>query len=203
MFRTADGGIRLMFRRRRQQTTGENPQTGLTYLVMKTIEVSDEVHAKLQRLALGSHRTPDEVLASFLRAPLASPEAAEPLAAFVLSAAFRAPSTDADKYLALLGWIATHHSEEFAEFIRRQAGGRRYLSLSREEIWATCRHHEARQIDGTRYWAILNIGADTRRRFLGRLLDFIGYRDEVIEFACGAIGLRQTGRRGHLAVLVA
>lgn len=170
---------------------------------MKSIEVSDEVYTALQKLATGFHRTPDEVLASLLNVPACSPEAAEPLAAFVVSAEFRAKFTDADKYLALLGWVATRHAEEFGEFIYSQSGGRRYLSLSREEILETCRHNQARQIDGTRYWAIMNIDTATKRRFLARVLEFIGYRDEVIDFACGALGLRRAGRRGHFSALVA
>ena len=39
---------------------------------MKTIEISDEVFAALQRLATGFHRTPDEVLASLLNVPRAT-----------------------------------------------------------------------------------------------------------------------------------
>lgn len=170
---------------------------------MKNIEVSDEVYEALQRLATGFHRTPDEVLASLLNVPHASPEGTEPIAGYLLSAEFRAKFTDADKYLAILAWIATHHAEEFGEFIEAQSSGRRFLSMSREEILETCRHNQARQIDGTHYWAIMNIDTATKRRFLARLLDFIGYRDAVIEFVCSAIGMRGPVRRGRFAALVA
>ena len=64
---------------------------------MKKIEISDEVYTALQSLAVGFHRTPNEVLASLLNVPTASAEAAEPLAAFVLSPEFRAKFSDADK----------------------------------------------------------------------------------------------------------
>jgi hypothetical protein len=161
---------------------------------VKNIEVSDEVYAALQRLATGFHRTPDEVLASLLNVPTGSPEATEPLAAYILSVDFRAKSTDADKYLGLLAWVAVRHAEEFGEFIRAQSGGRRFLSMSREEIVETCRHNQARQIDGTQYWAIMNIDTATKRRFLARVLDFIGYRDAVIELACSAMGARAKPR---------
>ena len=163
---------------------------------VKTIEVSDEVYAALQNLATGFHRTPDEVLASLLNIPTASAEATEPLAAFIVSPEFRAKFTDADKYLALLAWIAQKHPAEFGEFIQAQSSGRRYLSMSREEILETCRHNQARQIDGTHYWAIMNIDTATKRRFLARLLEFIGYRDLVIEFACQGFGVRSAARRG-------
>jgi negative modulator of initiation of replication len=170
---------------------------------VKNIEVSDEVYETLQRLATGFHRTPDDVLASLLNVPHVSPESAEPLAAYVISAEFRAKFTDADKYLGILAWIAERHTAEFGEFVRSQTGGRRYLSMSREEILETCRHNQARQIDGTQYWAIMNIDTATKRRFLARALEFIGYRDAVIEFVCGAIGMRVVARRGRLAALVA
>ncbi|HUR59982.1 MAG TPA: hypothetical protein VM029_19830, partial [Opitutaceae bacterium] len=99
---------------------------------MKKIEVREEVYAALQRLATGFHRTPDEVLSSLLNIPGPESPGAEPLARFVLTPEFRAKFTDADKYLAILRWIAVRHEAEFGEFIRNQSGGRRYLSMSRE-----------------------------------------------------------------------
>ena len=170
---------------------------------MKNIEVSDDVYAALQRLATGFHRTPDEVLASLLSIPTASPEGAEAIAAFIISGEFRVKYTDADKYLALLSWVAERHAAEFGEFILSQSGGRRYLSMSREEILETCRHNQARQIDGTPYWAIMNIDTATKRRFLARVLEFIGYRDAVIEFVCSVFGGHVIGRRNRFAALVA
>lgn len=168
---------------------------------MKTIEVRDEVYAALQRLATGFHRTPDEVLSALLHVPKASPEAAEPIAAFILGSEFRAKFTDAERYLTLLGWIAAHHAGEFSEFILSQASGRRYLGMTRDEIIETCRHNQARQIPGTHYWAIMNIDSATKSRFLARLLEYIGYRDAVIEFACGPFGGRLGTRRGRFAAL--
>ena len=169
---------------------------------MKNIEVSDDVYAALQRLATGFHRTPDEVLATLLNVPNAPPDAAEPIAAFVVGPDFRARFTDADKYLALLSWIAVRHGAEFGEFIRSLPGGRRYLTMSREEIIETCRHNQARQIDGTQYWAIMNLDTATKRRFLARVLEFIGYRDEVIEFVCATLGGRGAARRGRFGALL-
>ena len=169
---------------------------------MKQIEVSDAVYAALQRLASGFHRTPDEVLANLLNVPSA-PSAAEPIATFILSPEFRTKFTDADKYLALLGWIAVRHAKEFGEFIRRQSRGRPFLSLTREAIVAACRHNQARQIAGTHYWAIMNIDTATKRRFLSRVLEFIGYRDDLIEFACGALGMKRASHHRRFAALVA
>ncbi len=159
---------------------------------MKTIDVSDEVYEQLQKLATGFHRTPDEVLASLLNVPTGSPEAADPLAAFVLGAEFRSKYTDADRYLSLLSWVAERHAADFGEFIRSLPGGRRFLGMTQEEILATCRHNQARQIDGTQYWAIMNLDTPTKRRFLARVLEFVGYREEVIEFACGFLGPKRT-----------
>lgn len=170
---------------------------------MKTINVSDEVYAALQRLATGFHRTPDEVLASLLNVPKAPADAAEPIAAFIVSSEFRTKFTDADKYLALLAWVAARHAGELSEFILSQSSGRKYLGLTREEILETCRHNQARQIPGTHYWAIMNIDSATKCRFLARLLEFIGYRDVVIEFVCNIFGPRVVPRRPRFAALVA
>ena len=170
---------------------------------VKTIEISDEVYAALQELATGFHRTPGEVLASLLNVPSGSPDASEPLAGFVLGSEFRAKFTDAEKYLALLGWIASRHPADFGEFIRSMETGRRYLGMSREEIVETCRHNQARQIDGTPYWAIMNIDTATKRRFLARVLEFVGYRDAVIDVACAAIGMKRGARRSRFPTLLA
>ena len=170
---------------------------------MKNIQVSDEVYAALQKLASGFDQTPDAVLASLLNVPSTSSNAADPLAAYVLSTEFRGKFTDADKYLAILSWVAARHPGELSEFIKAQSSGRRFLGLSREEIIETCRHNQARQIVGTPYWAIMNIDTATKRRFLARVLDFAGYREEIVEFVCNAIGMRRVIRRGRFAALVA
>ncbi len=162
---------------------------------MKTIEVSDEAYATLQKLAGGIHRTPDEVLNSLLHVPAGSPEAADPLAAFVLGVDFRTKFTAADRYLAILGWVASRHPADFGEFIRSLPGGRHYLSLPPEEVLATCRRNQARQIDGTQFWAIMNLDAAAHRHFLAQVLEFLGYRAEVIEFVCGSLGSPGATRR--------
>ena len=170
---------------------------------MKTIELSDEVHAALQDLAKGFRRTPDDVLAVLLNVTSGSPDAGEPLAAFILGTDFRSKVTDSEKYLALLSWLAARHASEFAEFIRGLDSGRRYLSFTREQIVSVCRAHQAQQIAGTPYWAIMNLDAVTKQRFLARVLEFAGYRDVLIEFACAAIGPKRLLPRHQPLALVA
>ncbi len=170
---------------------------------MKKIEISEQVYDALQQLATGFHRTPDEVLASLLNVTpsRSAPDAADPLAAFILGPEFRTKFTDAEKYLALLGWVAARHPADFSEFIRSLDGGRRYLGLSREEIVETCRHNQARQIAGTPYWAIMNLDTPTKRRFLARVLEFVGYSEPIVDFACAAIGMKRPPRRSRFGIL--
>lgn len=158
---------------------------------MKAIDVSDEVYEALKKLTTDFHQSPDDVLAALLNVRVAPALIEEPLIVFMQEAEFRAKYSDADKYLAILGWLAARHPADFDEFIRSLASGRRYLGWSREEIVEQCQHNQARQIPGTHFWAIMNIDTATKRRFLTRVLEFVGYRDEVIEFACGAIGVRR------------
>ena len=165
---------------------------------MKNIEVSDDVYETLKKLTTDFHQSPNDVLAALLNLPPNAMAEGEPLVAYMLEADFRTKFTDADKYLAILGWIAAKHASEFNEFILSLTSGpsgRRYLGLSREEIVKQCRYNQARQIPGTHYWAIMNIDTATKRRFLSRVLEFIGYREEVIDFACGVIGVRRPGGR--------
>jgi negative modulator of initiation of replication len=164
---------------------------------VKTIEVSDEAYATLQKLAASAHRAPEEFLAQLLRVPPGSPEATDPLAAFVLGVDFRTKFTPADRYLAILGWVASHHPADFGEFVRSLPAGRHYLSLPPEEVLAACRRNQSRQIDGTQFWAIMNLDAAAHRHFLGRVLEFLGYRAEVIEFVCGCIDSAAAARRDH------
>ena len=45
----------------------------------------------------------------------------------------------------------------------------------------------------------MNIDTATKRRFLSRVLEFIGYREEIVDSVCGAIGMRHSvGRSGRL-----
>jgi hypothetical protein len=183
------------------QGTGLDRKKPAVSTPMKTIDVSDEVFAALQRMAMDFHQTPAEVLASLVHAPAGSP-AAESLVAFVLSGAFRRRSKEADRYLTLLAWVAAQHTAEFSEFIRSEVGSSRYLSFGRDEVVDSCRRNLSCQIDGTQYWAVMNIDEGMKRRFVSRLLQFIGYRDPAIELVCTAIGLGST-RRGRFGVLVA
>jgi negative modulator of initiation of replication len=157
---------------------------------MKSIDVSEDVYEALKKMTTDFHQSPDDVLANLLNLRLSPSLAGEPIITYMLGADFRAKFTDADKYLAILGWVATKHAAEFNEFILSLASGRRYLGWSREEIVKQCRHNQARQIPDTHYWAIMNIDTATKRRFLARVLEFVGYRDDLIERVCGAIGMR-------------
>jgi len=166
---------------------------------MKNIEVSDDVYESLKKLTTDFHQSPNDVLAALLNLPASQTAANEPLIAFLLSADFRSKFTDADKYLGILGWLASKHASDFNEFILsliHSGSGRRYLGLSREEIVEQCRHNQAREIPGTHYWAIMNIDTATKRRFLSRVLEFIGYREEIAAFACNSIGMRNVLARG-------
>jgi len=165
---------------------------------MKKIDVSDDVYEALRRLTTDFHQSPNDVLSNLLNAGGAPGYTDEPLVSFLLGADFRARFTDADRYLAILSWIAARHSTEFNEFIlslSHSRSGRRYLGLSREEIVEQCRHNQARQIPCTHFWAIMNIDTATKRRFLSRVLEFIGYRDDLIELVCGVIGVRRSFSR--------
>jgi negative regulator of replication initiation len=160
---------------------------------MKKIEVSDDVYDTLKKLTTDFHQSPNDVLATLLNVAPAPNASDEPLLGFISGAEFRTKFTDADKYLAILGWLAAKYASEFSEFISSLAAspsGRRYLGLSREEIVDQCRHNQARQIPQTHYWAIMNIDTATKRRFLSRVLEFIGYRDDIINVVCSAIGAR-------------
>jgi negative regulator of replication initiation len=162
---------------------------------MPQIDVTPEVYEALKRLTTDFQQTPNDVLASLLHVPAPSAAVRDPLTDYIVSPEFSARFTDADKYLALLAWAAARHPTEFQEFIFSLESGRRYLSRTREEIIDQCRHNQARQIPGTHYWAIMNIDTPTKRRFLSRVLEFCGYLEPSIEFACSAIGMRRPHRR--------
>jgi negative regulator of replication initiation len=162
---------------------------------MKKIEVSDDVYEALRSLTTDFHQSPNDVLAHLFDAGDLSSSSDGPLVGFLLGPEFRAKFTDADRYLAILSWIAARHGSEFNEFIlslSQSRSGRRYLGLSREEIVEQCRHNQARQIPGTSFWAIMNIDTATKRRFLSRVLEFTGYRDDLIDLVCGVIGARRS-----------
>jgi negative regulator of replication initiation len=170
---------------------------------VKRIEVSDDVYERLKSLTTDFGQSPNDVLATLLNVGAVRSASEEPLASFVLGTEFRTKFTDADKYLGILGWVAVKHGSEFKEFIRSLSAGdsgRRYLGLSQAEILEQCRHNQARQIPNTQFWAIMNIDTATKRRFLWRVLEFVGYDDGLIEFVCGVIGSRNASRRKALSI---
>jgi negative regulator of replication initiation len=165
---------------------------------VKRIEISDDVYERLKGMMTDFGQSPNDVLATLLNVGAARSVSEEPLVGFVLGTEFRTKFTDADRYLGILGWVAVKHGSEFREYIRSLssgASGRRYLGLSQAEIVKQCRHNQARQIPNTQFWAIMNIDTATKRRFLSRVLEFVGYDDDLIEFVCGVIGSRFASRR--------
>ena len=170
---------------------------------MKRIEISDDVYERLKSLTTGFDQSPNDVLTALLNLGKSQDASQEPLVAFILGTEFRTKFTDADKYLGILGWVAMRHGSEFKEFIRSLssgASGRRYLGMSHAEIVEQCRHNQARQIPSTQFWAIMNIDTATKRRFLSRVLEFVGYDDNLIGFACGVIGSSHASRRKPLSI---
>jgi len=153
---------------------------------MKTVELTDETHAALERLAAARKQTVEELLAALAREPGLEGDS---LLLFLRSADFTALSDPTERYLALLAWCARNHASDFADFISHQESGYRYLFMSREEFDEVRTHNRARQIDGTQFWAVMTIGPGTRRRFVRRLLEFIGCHDETVTEACRALGL--------------
>lgn len=165
---------------------------------MKRIEVSDDVYERLRSLTTDFQQSPNDVLATLLNIGAARSATEDPLVSFILGTEFRTKYTDADKYLGILGWVAVKHQAEFREYIHSLssgASGRRYIGMSQADIVEQCRHNQARQIPNTHYWAIMNIDTATKRRFLSRSLEFVGYDDDLIEFACSVIGARHSARR--------
>jgi negative regulator of replication initiation len=171
---------------------------------MKQIDVSDDVFERLKSLTSGCDQSPNDVLTALLKLVATRTASEEPLASYILGVEFRTKFSDADKYLGILGWVAMRHESEFKEFIRSMSSGssgRRYLGMSQAEIVEQCRHNQARQIPNTQFWAIMNLDTATKRRFLSRVLEFVGCDDELIEFACGVIGARRGPRRTAWSVV--
>lgn len=156
---------------------------------MPQIDLTPELKARLLEAAAAQGRSPAELIASWLASPAQTLQA-NGLVAFTQSAEFRAKFSDAERYLALLARVAQEHGPEFTDFIAHHANGRKYLGLSPEEIRETCHHNQARPIDGTPYWAIMNLDTATKRRFLRRLLVFVGESDEVITHLTATISGR-------------
>ncbi|HVT73512.1 MAG TPA: hypothetical protein VHD61_10265 [Lacunisphaera sp.] len=158
---------------------------------MKKVELSDEAFHALEQLAAAKKLTPSEVIAAMLGASR-PPLAGDHLLFFLTSAEFALEQNAMARYLALLAWVARNYACDFADFISHQESGRRYLMLSREAVNEVRSHNHAMQIDGTQYWAVMTIDDATKRRFVCRLLEFVGCHDETVREACRALGLGES-----------
>ena len=154
---------------------------------MKKIEVSDEVYQALRSFSSDFEKDPSRVIGALLDRP---EEAliGKKLSAFLGSPAFRALGSDADRYLAILGFVYKDHGPDFRDFVEHLSSRRKYFGASPEEIQETSRHNQARQIPNSPYWAIMNIDTATKRRFLRRAREFVGYPDEAIALATSHMG---------------
>ena len=165
---------------------------------MKKIELSEEVYETLQQLAAAKNLSPSEVIAAMLSAGR-PPLPGDNLLFFLTSAEFTGLPDTVERYLALLAWCARNYAGDFADFISHQESGLRYLALNRDEINELRAHNHARQIDGTQYWAVMTIDDTQKRRFISRMLEFIGCHDETVAPASRALGLGEIPARGfHL-----
>lgn len=167
----------------------------MQFVSVKKIEVSDEAYAALQRLAAAKDLTPTGLIATLVDPALPAP-AGDTLLFHLASAEFTRLTDPADRYLALLAWCARHYATDFADFISHQESGRRYLAWNRDEINEARAHNHARQIDGTPFWAVMTIDEATKRRFVCRLLEFIGCHDETVAEARRALGLAGPAAHG-------
>jgi len=159
---------------------------------MKSIELSDEAFAALQRLATAQGVSPSQLVSSLLGAN-GSLRATDNLAVLLSSADFTAQSDLTARYLGLLAWCAQNYSADFADFISHQESRLRYLMLSRDEINEARAHNQARPIAGTAYWVVMTIDDDAKSRFVRRLLEYVGCQDEIVARAIRALGLPETG----------
>lgn len=104
--------------------------------------------------------------------------------------------TESERYVALLAWVARNHAADFADFVSHQDSVRRYLMLNREAVNEIRVHNHARQLEGTQFWAVMNVAAATKARFVRRLLEFIGCHDETVAGTLQVLGLDQAEPRG-------
>lgn len=169
---------------------------------MKTVELSDETYAALEHLAAVKGLTVEALLRALLQGSHLLPDG-DPLFLFLGSAEFRALIDPTKRYLSLLAWCAANHASDFGEFIAHQESGHRYLMLSRDEVQEVRSRNHSLQIDGTQFWAVMTIAPQSKRRFVRRLLEFIGCRDETVAAACRALGLASAGSEHPTLLVVA
>jgi negative regulator of replication initiation len=165
---------------------------------VKKIEVSDEAYAALQRLAAAKNISPADLVATLVD-PSRTVLSGDNLLFHLTSPGFAALADPTERYLDLLAWCAKNYATDFADFISHQESGRAYLAWNRDEINEARARNQARQIDGTQFWAVMTIDDATRRRFVCRLLEFIGCHDETVAQAAHALGFGMPAGFGRLS----
>jgi SeqA protein len=163
---------------------------------MKKIELSDESYAALERLAAAKNLAPAELIAALVGAKRPA-LAGDHLLFHLAGDEFMRLGDPVDRYLALLAWCARHYAADFADFISHQESGRHYLAWNRAEINEARARNHARQIDGTQFWAVMTIDGAAKRRFVCRLLEFIGCHDETVARAVRVLGLGRPAGFAH------
>jgi negative regulator of replication initiation len=111
---------------------------------------------------------------------------------FLTSSPFNALSDASERYLSLLGWCATNYAGDFTDFVSHQESGHRYLMLSADAVHAAMAHNHARQIANTQFWAVMSLDPGSRKRFVRRLLEFIGFHDSTVTETCRVVDSPET-----------
>ena len=169
---------------------------------MRTLELSDDAFAALERLAAAKNLTPADIIAAMVsegRPPIGG----DNLLFFLVSREFTAVTDPAERYLALLAWVAQNYAYDFADFISHQDSALHYLMLGRDEVQEIRARYQARQIPGSQYWAVMSIDDTTKARFVRRLLEFVGCHDETVRSALRELGLPERPSGGFRLLSVA
>jgi negative modulator of initiation of replication len=117
-----------------------------------------------------------------------APDGEGDLVAFVNSAEFTMRiRTTTDQYLAILGWLAKHHGEDFDEVLALGGRKRRYFGRSESDIASSGTSTHPRPIPGTSYWAMTNADTNQKRDMLREVLQILGYPHRDIETTANAI----------------
>lgn len=157
---------------------------------MRSVAVSPDVYAVLHRLALTYQLTPAQVLAAIVTPPGVAESRSDLIVNVLLQPEFHAQLGD-ERYVSILTWLAHRHASEFGYYLRRDPRSRRYITATPDELRRFRRERITRPLSGTRYWAVLNLRSGGKRRFLRRLLGYIGYQSPLVDVVCSAAGLPQ------------
>jgi negative modulator of initiation of replication len=159
---------------------------------MKTIEIDDEIYGYLLKNTTKFSESPSDVLRRLLKIEKSDNQniilpAKNELTQSLNDPKFPRFSSNVVKYIYILGIVYKQNPDDFEKVLILRGTHRKYFGKSKEEIEATGKSQQPKQISGSDYWALTCTSTPQKMDLLAKVLIMLDYSKEAIKEAVSTL----------------